>query len=63
VVIMRIFMLLILFVFAVMLFPELHNVCSNVNATGGIDSLISIFPYIFITIVLIVPVYYIAKGR
>jgi len=56
-------MLLILFVFAVMLFPELHNACSNVNATGGIDSLINLFPYIFIAIVLIVPVYYIARGR
>jgi len=60
---MRVFVLLILFVFAVMLFPELHNACSNVNATGGIDSLINLFPYIFIAIVLIVPVYYIARGR
>jgi len=56
-------MLLILFVFVIMLFPELHDVCSNVNATEGIDSLISIFPYIFIAIVLIVPIYYIARGR
>ena len=55
------FVLLAVFVFAAFLFPTLNNAC--MEATGDLASLIKAFPYIFLIVTIVFPIYFTLKGR
>lgn len=56
------FVSLIFFVFVVFLFPTLNDVCVNANTTD-MASVIRIFPYMLLVVVLVFPIYFGIKER
>jgi len=53
-----IFIMTLIFVFAAFLFPTLHDECQNVNASLSVAPLIKVFPWIFLVVIVLVPIYY-----
>ena len=58
------FMVLTVFVFTAFLFPTLYSACANVNTTSiSVHEAISVFPIVFLGIVVLVPIYLIIKEK
>ena len=55
------FVLLAVFVFAAFLFPTLNSAC--MEATGDLAALIKAFPYVFLVVTFVFPIYFALKGR
>jgi formate-dependent nitrite reductase membrane component NrfD len=58
-----IFVMLIIFVFAVFLFPTVYDECQNVNASLTMAPVIKVFPIIFLIVTVLVPIYFGLKER
>jgi len=53
-----IFIMLIIFVFAAFLFPTVYDECQSVNASLTMAPVIKVFPWIFLVVVVLVPIYF-----
>jgi len=58
-----IFVTMILFVFTAFFFPTLHDECQNVNVSLTVAPVIKMFPWIFLAVIVLVPIYYGLKER
>jgi len=59
----QVFVLVWIFVEVAFLFPILYDTCQNVDASLSLAPVIKMFPYIFIVIFAIVPIYFGFKER
>lgn len=53
-----VFIMAISFVFTAFLFPILHDDCRNVSDSLPLAPLIRVFPYIFLVVCVLVPIYF-----
>jgi len=53
---------LVLFIFSALLFEPLTTAIHNATITGNTSSLIQVFPYIFVIVAAIFPIYYAVSG-
>lgn len=58
-----IFVMMIIFVFTALLFPTLQEECLLVNSSLTVAPLIKVFPYIFLSVMVLVALYYGVKER
>lgn len=58
-----IFIMLIIFVFVAFLFPTVYDECQNVNASLSVAPIIKVFPWIFLGVLVLVPIYFGLKER
>lgn len=58
-----IFIMTIIFVFTVFLFPTVYDECQNVNVTLTMAPVIKVFPWIFLAVTVLVPIYFGLKER
>lgn len=57
----KFFVSVIFFVFVVFLFPTLNEACTNAT-TADMAPVIQAFPYIFLVVACVFPVYFLLKG-
>jgi len=59
----KFFVTIVFFVFLAFIFPTIYSECQNVNASLTTAPIIKVFPWILITVVILVPVYLGIRGR